>query len=69
MVQDLEKAAGGNAYVPAGDAREQVLFNVADPQRSGRNSRRPQRKTGQPGEQPADRKRTRIIPPKPRHGF
>lgn len=69
MLQDLEKAAGGNAYAPIGDAREQALFSIAEPQRSGSSNRRPQRKTGQPGEQPTDRKRTRIIPPKPRHGF
>ncbi|HEX5539388.1 MAG TPA: ligase-associated DNA damage response DEXH box helicase [Methylophilaceae bacterium] len=71
MVQDLEKAAGGNAYQATNDTREQALFSMAEPVRSraGKSARRPPRKTGQPGERPADSRRTRIIPPKPRHGF
>jgi ATP-dependent Lhr-like helicase len=69
MVEALEKAAGGD-YSET-DTREQVQFSLAEsaPSRGGKRSGRQARKSGLPGERPADIKRTRIIPPKPRHGF
>lgn len=71
MVQALEKAAGGDFQITDEEVRNQAWFSTAEPKpkRSSRAERRPPRKTGRPGELPPDRKRTRIIPPKPRHGF
>jgi ATP-dependent helicase Lhr and Lhr-like helicase len=56
MVADLEKAAGGGAYVPEESVQEQTRFNTAEPVRRKRER---VRKKGLP----------RIIPPRPRHGF
>ena len=70
MVQALEIAAGGAKDDLEETARADILFSMTEPGRakSAQGSRRV-RKRGQPGERPADVKRTRIIPPKPRHGF
>jgi ATP-dependent Lhr-like helicase len=73
MVRDLEKAAGPGGYVSDTDIHRDALFSVAQPERkrSGKkHGSRRLRKTGMPGEngeRPA--KRTRIITPRPRHGF
>lgn len=58
MVADLEKAAGAGAYVPVETVHEQTHFNA--PEQINKKRERT-RKTGLP--------RTKIIPPKSRHGF
>lgn len=58
MVADLEKAAGEGSYLPEESVHEQTHFNVPAPVYKKRER---VRKTGVP--------QTRIIPPKPRHGF
>lgn len=68
MVQALEQAAGGDGN-KAQAAREDILFGMAEPAAKRSRSSRRVRKHGLPGERPDDVKRTRIIPPKPRHGF
>ena len=58
MVADLEKAAGAGAYTPDETVHQQTQFNaLAQPYQK----RERVRKKGLP--------RTKIIPPKPRHGF
>lgn len=66
MVQALEQAAGGDETQAA---REDILFGMTEPAAKRPRSSRRVRKHGLPGERPDDVKRTRIIPPKPRHGF
>ncbi len=63
MVADLEKAAGQGGYVPEETVLEQTQFNV---QEQVTKKRERIRKTGLPQK---SRSRTKIIPPKPRHGF
>jgi len=59
MVADLEKTAGAGAYTPKETVQAQTLFNSASAPVYKKRERI--RKTGLP--------RTRIVPPKPRHGF
>jgi ATP-dependent Lhr-like helicase len=58
MVAELEKAAGEGAYEPEDSVHAQAQFNKAEPVYKKRER---VRKTGLP--------RTKIIPPRPRHGF
>lgn len=58
MVADLEKAAGNGAYIPIDTVQQQTSFNTLEPVYKKRER---VRKTGLP--------RTKILPPKPRHGF
>jgi ATP-dependent Lhr-like helicase len=58
MVADLEKAAGNGAYIPIDTVHQQTSFNTPEPVYKKRER---VRKTGLP--------RTKILPPKPRHGF
>ena len=58
MVADLEKAAGEGAYAPEETVQEQTQFNATQ---LPYKKRERVRKLGLP--------RTKIIPPKPRHGF
>ncbi|MGP1717373.1 MAG: ligase-associated DNA damage response DEXH box helicase [Methylophilus sp.] len=72
MVADLEKAAGAGAYTPEETVNAQAKFNV---QEKVYKKRERVRKTGLPkaedneSESIAKRPRSRIIPPKARHGF
>ncbi|MCB5191351.1 ligase-associated DNA damage response DEXH box helicase [Methylobacillus arboreus] len=72
MVADLEKAAGAGAYIPQDTANAQAKFNV---QEKVYKNRERKRKTGLPSDTSnenttnAKRRRSRIISPKPRHGF
>lgn len=72
MVADLEKAAGEGGYTPPESVTAQAKFNV---QESVYKKRERVRKTGVPMETDhahgakTKRRRTRIIPPKARHGF
>ena len=63
MVRDLEKAAGADD-VSGADLVEDALFSVAEPVRGKDRKGRRVRKTGRPGEGG-----TRIVTPRPRHGF
>lgn len=58
MVADLEKSAGAGGYTPVDTVQEQTQFNKTEPVYKKRERIR---KTGLP--------RTKIIPPKRRHGF
>jgi ATP-dependent Lhr-like helicase len=58
MVAELEKAAGQGGYTPQDSVHAQTQFNKPEPVYKKRERIR---KTGLP--------RTKIIPPKPRHGF
>lgn len=58
MVAELEKAAGDGAYQPEDTIYDQAQFNKPEPVYKKRER---VRKTGLP--------RTKIIPPRPRHGF
>lgn len=72
MVADLEKAAGDGAYIPQETVSAQATFNV---QEKVTKKRERVRKTGLPSidldehKTASKRPRSRIIPPKPRHGF
>lgn len=72
MVADLEKAAGAGAYIPEETVNAQAKFNV---QEKVYKKRERVRKTGLPMEPDSEsttnpkRRRSRIIPPKARHGF
>jgi ATP-dependent helicase Lhr and Lhr-like helicase len=72
MVADLEKAAGAGAYIPEESVNAQAKFNV---QEKVYKKRERVRKKGLPraedseSESTAKRPRSRIIPPKARHGF
>lgn len=77
MVADLEKAAGAGGYIPQEDVNAQTKFNM---QEKGYKKRERARKTGLPKtgmhiDEAQDHAsaikppRTKIIPPKPRHGF
>ncbi|MFD1123348.1 ligase-associated DNA damage response DEXH box helicase [Methylophilus flavus] len=72
MVADLEKAAGAGAYIPEETVNAQAKFNV---QEKVYKKRERVRKTGLPMEPDTEsatnpkRRRSRIIPPKARHGF
>lgn len=71
MVADLEKAAGAGAYIPEESVNAQAKFNV---QEKVYKKRERVRKTGLPMEPDIESKtnpkrRSRIIPPKARHGF
>lgn len=72
MVADLEKAAGAGGYVAEETVNAQAKFNVQEKVHKKRERRR---KTGLPSVGPhanetnAEPPRTRIIPPKPRHGL
>ncbi|MES2546284.1 MAG: ligase-associated DNA damage response DEXH box helicase, partial [Pseudomonadota bacterium] len=63
MVADLEKAAGAGAYQPAESVLQQTQFNA--PEQPIRKRER-ERKTGLPKK---SRPRSRIIPPRLRHGL
>ncbi len=63
MVADLEKAAGAGAYQPAESVLQQAQFNA--PEQPIRKRER-ERKTGLPKK---SRPRSRIIPPRLRHGL
>jgi len=56
MVADLEKAAGGDGYMPEESVQAQTQFNTPEPVRRKR-------------ERISKNGRPRIIQPKPRHGF
>ena len=58
MVADLEKAAGAGGFTPKDTVHEQTHFNASQ---QVYKKRERVRKTGIP--------KTKIIPPKPRHGF
>lgn len=72
MVADLEKAAGAGAYIPEETVNAQAKFNV---QEKVYKKRERVRKTGLPMDPDSEstttpkRRRSRIIPPKARHGF
>jgi ATP-dependent helicase Lhr and Lhr-like helicase len=72
MVADLEKAAGAGGYIPEETVNAQAKFNV---QEKVYKKRERVRKTGLPMEPDTEsttnpkRRRSRIIPPKARHGF
>lgn len=72
MVRDLEKAAGAGAYEHQESTTEQASFNVQEPSYKKRERKG---KTGLPSsdsdenKNPAKRRRSRIIPPKARHGL
>ena len=63
MVADLEKAAGAGSYTPEETVHAQSQFNETN---QVFNKRERVRKIGLPKK---SRPRTKIISPKPRHGF
>ncbi len=71
MVADLEKAAGAGGYIPQESVNAQAKFNEQEEYKK----RERVRKTGLPMEPDSEssthpkRRRSRIIPPKARHGF
>jgi ATP-dependent Lhr-like helicase len=74
MVADLEKAAGAGGYEPELSVQERTSFGTIGEQKGARPPRKPRkRKTGRPKSEgtttPTTIARTRIRPPRPRHGF
>jgi ATP-dependent helicase Lhr and Lhr-like helicase len=72
MVADLEKAAGAGAYIPEETVNAQAKFNVQEKVYKKRERVRKKglaRAEDSESESTAKRTRSRIIPPKARHGF